>query len=344
MSAPSPDDPIAQWLPLLRQRQFQQAQEQLQALQPSLEQDRPALFEGCKLLLQWHMRPHRFSYDEGLSGAITGVSILRDEGYRPLIAWEMASVGYALGLLGDLETGIALLDVALDDIQQLGDVRGEIIFRYNQGGLHIYAHAPTAAENAFQAALVLCEGPYAKLKVGVLNNMSYARIFRARQPDTPEQEKRMLAEQALHQGRAALELAKNDPEYAIHEATILDNIAQSLFLLEKDAASKAYFLEGLSKSKTESIAHFALLIGYAELMMRNGRLDEARVTLQEAVNRQTPHRVGIVKDRLMAAQIELARRSGDESAAHSLWEERLQIVQDQYRERLRRVQIGRAHV
>lgn len=337
MSHPNPDDPITQWLPLLRQRQFKLAQDQLQALRPTLEQDRPALIEGCRLLMQWYMRPNRTEYEEGLSGAITGVSILRDEGYRPLIAWEMASVGYAMGLLGDLETSIAWLDVALEDVRQLDDVRGEIFFLAHKGSLLTYALELMSAESAFKTALALCEGPYAALKAGVLCSLSYWRIFKAQQSDTSELERRSLAEQALQDARDALELMKGNPEFETQECTALDNMAQSMLLLENYAQSETLFLQGLSKSQANVNVHFALLIGYAELLMCNNRIDEARLTLRQAAEKQTPHRVGLLKDRLMAAQIQLARLSGDDPAAQSLWEERLRIVQERYRERLRRV-------
>lgn len=337
MSHPAPNDEIAGWLQQVRQRQFKQAQELLDALQPSWEHERPALIEGCRLLLQWYLRPIPSEYEEGLSGAVTGVSILRDEGYRPLIAWDMASVGYALGVLGDLETGIAWLDLALEDVRSTNDVRGQIYFLAHQGSLFTYAHEMASAEIAFKVALDLCNGPHAGLKAGILNNLSYWRILKAQQAGTPLPEQRTLAEEALREAREAHELMKANPVFAASECTALDNMAQASFLLEDFRQSEALFQEGLSKSGVNVSFHFALLVGYSELKMRQGQFDEARQTLQQATERQSPHRVGILKDRLLAAQIQLARLSGDEQTVQSLWEERLQWVQARYRERLRRV-------
>jgi len=337
VSHPAPNDEIAGWLQQVRQRQFKQAQELLDALQPSWEHERPALIEGCRLLLQWYLRPIPSEYEEGLSGAVTGVSILRDEGYRPLIAWDMASVGYALGVLGDLETGIAWLDLALEDVRSTNDVRGQIYFLAHQGSLFTYAHEMASAEIAFKVALDLCNGPHAGLKAGILNNLSYWRILKAQQAGTPLPEQRTLAEEALREAREAHELMKANPVFAASECTALDNMAQASFLLEDFRQSEALFQEGLSKSGVNVSFHFALLVGYSELKMRQGQFDEARQTLQQATERQSPHRVGILKDRLLAAQIQLARLSGDEQTVQSLWEERLQWVQARYRERLRRV-------
>lgn len=114
-------------------------------------------------------------------------------------------------------------------------------------------------------------------------------------------------------------------------------MAQALFLLEHTAQAQALFEQGLRQSAANVNVHFALLIGLAELMMHTGQLQEAQQTLAQAVQRQSPHRVGILKDQLMAAQIELARRQGDQDAVQTLWQERLRWEQDRYRERLRRV-------
>lgn len=337
MSHSAPDDEIARWLPLLRQRQFAKASEQLQALEPTLGLERPALLEGCKLLLQWYGRPLATHYEVGLPGAITGVSILRDEGYRPLIAWDMASVGYAMGVLGDLETGIAWLDVAQEDIHSLGDQRGEIYFLAHKGSLLAYADALDESRQVFEQALALCTGPHEALRGGVLNSIAYWHVIKARQRGNTDLEVQAQAQLAVKVGRQALALMQGNPEFARFECSALENLAQGLTLLGDHEQAEALFEKGLRKATSNRDAQFGLLVGQAELMLREGRLKEAGSCLQQAVEKQSMHQVGMMTERLFMARIELARRSGAEEAAQSLWQERLHWEQDRYRERLRRV-------
>lgn len=337
MSRLPPDDTVAHLLRRVRQRQAPQALAELEALPPDLDSPQGVALEGCRLLLQWHARPVGTHYEVGLAGAITGVSVLREEGYRPLIAWDMASVGYAMGVLGDLETGIAWLDVALEDARQLQDQRGEIFFLSHQGSLLAYAERLEAAEQVFRQALALCVDAQAPIKAGVLTSLSYAALLKARQPQTPEADTRALAQQALDLAREGLALMQGQADFARFECSALDNMAQALVLLNSPAEAEALFVDGLRKSEGNRAAQFGLLIGHAELMLQDGRLAQAAQALQQAQDQPSLHQVGPSLQRLFAARIELARRQGPPEALEALWHERQQWVEDRYRARLQRV-------
>ena len=81
-----PDDPIVRALQRVRQRQIAPALAELEALTPDLDSPQGVALEGCRLLLRWYARPVSLHYEVGLAGAITGLSVLQGEGYRPLIA------------------------------------------------------------------------------------------------------------------------------------------------------------------------------------------------------------------------------------------------------------------
>ena len=126
-------DDIGRLLKLVRQRKFAQALSEVEPLRAAAPPEQAPLWNAVQDLLKWYARSPQQHYAPGLQEAMVAVLRLRDEGFEALIAWDLASVGYALGTLGDLETGIAWLDRAIDLARSQSDGRGLIFFMAPQG-------------------------------------------------------------------------------------------------------------------------------------------------------------------------------------------------------------------
>lgn len=337
MTHPAVDDAVVGLLTRMRQRQYDEAECELKALRARAQGGLQASLDGVDLLLQWYRRRQPGDFEDGLTGAITGVTLLRDAGYRPHIAWDLATVGYAMGVLGDLETGIAWLELATEDARQVDDQRGLVFFQAHQGSLLTYAEKFDAAHRVFEQALVACEGTQDQLRAGVLNNMAYARLLKAQDTQLTASQRADLARVALDLSEQSANLMRSTAEFRHYEASFLETFARAHMTLGDIQRAEAILIDALARPDMTTSTRRALLVTQAELLLAASRIDEATKAVEAAAQTVPDHRVGPDADRLVAIQIELASRRGNLAQVQDLWQRRLHQVQDRYRERLGKV-------
>ena len=90
--------------------------------------------EAGRALAQWRAAANAGRYGDGLVEAIGAVSHLEAGKYRPRLGWVYANVGFSLGMLGDLESGITWCEKGVDDATLRGDPQSLIVALDNLGG------------------------------------------------------------------------------------------------------------------------------------------------------------------------------------------------------------------
>ena len=84
---------------------------------------------------------------------------LRKRGYREGEGYTLAELGNAYAAAGDLQQGLAHLQLAIQLFDELGDVRASSYYRYHAGLVHQRLGDPDAAEALWRRALAVVE-PY----------------------------------------------------------------------------------------------------------------------------------------------------------------------------------------
>jgi len=299
------------------------------------EADRSVL-EGCRAFLQWRAaivagRP----WGEGLAEAVAGIAWLRQAASPPLIGWACSALGAALGQVGDFEAGLEWLEVGIEDALARNDRRQLVASHMQKGGLLLFADDPDRALAIFEQSHALCEGELESIRAGTLSDMSYCAIVMARRPGISDSERTDLAQRALDHATAALN-ADESPEYALWELEALSNQGAALSLLGRAAEAEVAFRRGLASAKASTRVHAELVVGYAELLIGDGRYAQAAELLGKPPS-HAPSLVDPTTDRTLELQIEVARSMGRGEDAHALWERRFRNMEERYRLRLRNV-------
>lgn len=330
-------DSIAALLRQLRERKSAEVERRARALLASCAAHEQPLVEAFLAVVEWRARAAQGApLGDGLREAIAGTTQLAQAELGASLGWISGNLGYALGLLGDLESGLAWLDGAINDALRRDD-RLQLVYAYShKATLLAFAEEHDRAVALFQQALALCEGPAAGIRAGLLNNVAYAHILRARRCGSGDPMRADLAREALRCADEALG-AEDSPEYWRWHGNALENRGIALRMLGRLDEAEACFVAGLGLPKVNPQLRADLSAGHAEVLIDRGRLGEARELLEQAAAILPEKRISETADRIFGLQIEIARREGRADDTHALWERRFRHVSERYRERLANV-------
>ena len=120
MSSPRRDK-ITPVLDLMRSRQYPLALERSRQTDPDHDAGEAQALSHCARLAEWYLAGLEGRVEEGLSEAVTAVSRLSEAGWRNQLGFAYGSIGFVFGLLGDFETGLEWLEVAIQDAHRRND-------------------------------------------------------------------------------------------------------------------------------------------------------------------------------------------------------------------------------
>jgi len=152
------DDQITALIALMRKRQHAQALRQAKTLIKGSEGGETEPLGHCKQLAQWYLAAMEGRGAEGLSDAVTAVARLSDAGWREQLGFAYGSLGFVFAMLGDFETGLEWLEVAIRDAERANDREQLAGCLSQKGGVLGFAEEWTAAFDCFTRALELA-GP-----------------------------------------------------------------------------------------------------------------------------------------------------------------------------------------
>lgn len=332
------DDQITALIALMRKRQHAQALRQAKTLIKGSEGGETEPLGHCKQLAQWYLAAMEGRGAEGLSDAVTAVARLSDAGWREQLGFAYGSLGFVFAMLGDFETGLEWLEVAIRDAERANDREQLAGCLSQKGGVLGFAEEWTAAFDCFTRALELA-GPGRSIpRTKALNNLSYTQYVRATQNSgLTEAQRRQLGREALEAADLALAEAA-EPERDRWRSWALSNRAAALALLGRLEDAEQAFKDGLALGLANPRAHLELLVGYAALLIDKGQTAQAAKLLEQAhLEAPAGGLVDASVDRIIELQIQLAERSGRTAEALKLSERRFRQAQNRYRARLRNV-------
>lgn len=292
----------------------------------------------CGRLARWYLAGLEGRVEEGLSEAVTAVSRLSEAGWRQQLGFAYGSIGFVFGLLGDFETGLEWLEVAIQDAQRRRD-REQLAGSISQkGGLLGFTEEWSAAFDCFTQALELAGPAPSVPRTKALNNLSYTQYLRACQgAGLSGAQRRRLALEALERADLALaELPGPDPDR--WRSWGLSNRAAALAFLGRHEEAEQAFQEGLALGLANPRGHLELLVGYAALLIDLGHPQRASKLLEQA-SAEAPAG-GLVDasvDRIFELQIQLAVAAGRHQEAVKIAGRRFRQAENRYRTRLRNV-------
>ena len=333
---------VAAILELVHHRRFSEARQRTRELVATCPSGDKDTAEACGRLADWRQAAHEGRPGDGLVEAVAAVSRLSEAGLRGKIGRFYANIGFSLGLTGDLESGLEWCEKGAEDALRRDD-RSSLITAYdNMGVLLGFAGDLDRAAELFNRVVALCRDAPEVAGVMALSNLAYCRILQANAEPEGGSALERLAREAVEKADAALAAAdavrEGDPlELAIARANALSNRGSALRLLGRAAEAEEAFRRGLSLPVANAQVKVELMVRLAGLQMDGGRLAEAGAMLDEAGAKVQAGLIDQAADMVLAERIRLARALGRPDEAARLWEERFQLSQRRYADRLRNV-------
>ncbi len=297
-----------------------------------------AALGDCRSLARWYLAGMEGRIQDGLDEAIAAVSRLSDAGWRDELGFAYGSIGFALGLSADFETGLQWLEQSIQDAQRRGDLAQLAGSLSHKGAVLAFADELEPAFDCFTQALEVAGPEPSVPRTKALNNLAYTLLARAAQPGHTDDERDQLAGQALARAEMALAELTGVPAAARWRSWALSNQAAALALLGRKDEALLCFQAGLALGKSNPRVHLELLVGCAALLLETGAWVEAGKLLDEAAQDAggcAP--ADATADRQIELQIELAVLNGRSDEALKLSSRRFEQSRDRYRSRLRTV-------
>ena len=338
MSSSPRRDKITPVLDLLRSRQYPLALERSRQTSPDHDAGEAQALAHCARLAQWYLAGLEGRVEEGLSEAVAAVSRLSEAGWRNQLGFAYGSIGFVFGLLGDFETGLEWLDVAIQDAHRRSDQEQLAGVISQKGGVLGFTEEYGAAFECFREALVLAGPATSVPRAKALNNLSYTQYVRACHGPGLQHEQRqklMLDSLALADTALAQVPAQAQDRW---RSWGLSNRAAALAFLGRHEEAEQAFQQGLDLGLANPRGHLELLVGYAALLIELGRHQEASTLLdQAALEAPAGGLVDASVDRIIELQIQLAVAAGRHEEAVKLSDRRFRQAESRYRTRLRNV-------
>ena len=331
-------DKITPIIDLMRSREFALAVEASGHPCADCDAGETEALSHCGRLAQWYLAGLEGRVEEGLSKAVTAVFRLSEAGWREQLGFAYGSIGFVFGLLGNFETGLEWLEVAIQDAQRRKDREQLAGVISQKGGLLGFTEEWSAAFDCFSQALKLAGPAPSVPRTKALNNLSYTQYLRASQGAglSRAQRHRLALEALASADRALTEVP--DPAPARWRSWGLSNRAAALAFLGRHEEAEQAFQEGLALGLANPRGHLEIRVGYAALLIELGQPQRASKLLEQAAAEAPAG--GLVDasvDRIFELQIRLAVAAGHYQEAVEIAGRRFRQAEDRYRIRLRNV-------
>ena len=328
-------DSIEAILQLARERKWSESLERAEALLASCDAKHRPAAEACHAVVTWRASvAGGGALEDGLPEAIAGIARLEEVGCEASLGWLFDFIGYAVGLLGDFETGLALIERSVEDALQRDDRRQVIQARSHHASLLMFTEDNDRALISLQQALDHCGDEDDVIRAGLANNIAYCRILSARRCAREDPKRAELARQALDDADEALSNSATPPNW---RGTLLDTRGAALGMLGRYSEAEAAFVEGLRQPAVSGRTRVNLMINYAKVLIAGGKYTPAADLLVRAEAEVVDDLVDDVRERILALQIEIARHFSRHDEVDALWARRYRQIVDRHSERLRNV-------
>ena len=322
----------------MRSRQYPLALERARQSGPDCDAGETEALAHCARLAQWYLAGLDGRVEEGLSEAVTAVSRLSEAGWRNQLGFAYGSIGFVFGLLGDFETALEWIEVAIQDAQRRNDVEQLAGAISQKGGVLGFTEEWRAAFECFRKALELAGPTPSVPRTKALNNLSYTQYVQACDGVglSPEQRQQLVREALALADLALAEVP--GPARDRWRSWGLSNRASALAFLGRHEEAEQAFQQGLALGLANPRGHLEMLVGYAALLIELGRNQQAHTLLEQAaVEAPAGGLVDASVDRIFELQIQLAVAAGRHEEAVKLSDRRFRQAENRYRTRLRNV-------
>ncbi len=293
---------------------------------------RPAL-EACRQLASWLGPALSGEGETGLPQAIASVTLLEREGYGPDLAWTCSAVGFCMGLLGNVETGLQWIERAI------------------AGARRRRAHADLCSALGDKAAVLTLFGSYdralrvhaevAEVALGLpghnwpteRNNHASCCILAARELAADDPRRPELAAQALGLARLALK-DLGPPPWTWQHGWSLCNQGHALRLLQRPAEAEAAYAEALTLADVRGRYLCDAASNLAALLTDCGRHEEAQRWLDIAMAQVDASLLDRTLDLILETQARLHASAGRVQEAMASSEQRYHRLQQRYQLRV----------
>ena len=288
---------------------------------------RLSALNACRTAVAWHLAALEGRCASGLEEAIAAIEGLSHLGFEQHLEPLRIAAGFAMGLTGNVETGLQWVGRVAESAQARGDLA---VLRFAVGdraALHSVAGDYEASEQQYTTYFPLWDTGAApdaspaerRVRATMLNNWAFCRLLWARSLPEGSPRRQQVATRALESADAARSLTPG-PEGAIWTTWSLSNRGHALTLLGRwDEAEQTYSeCEALQPAhpRIDAVA----MAGQARLMAETGRFDQARRLLERAHEIAPDDLLDSTLDLIIDTGVLLAKRARDiDGLAH--WSE-----------------------
>lgn len=281
-------------------------------------------------------------YEAGLARVRAPLERLEARGLEPQLGYAYSSIGFAIGKLGDPQTGLHWVARASRSADRAGPVVARIKALNDEGCLHgLLHHHEQAVRKLMQASTLAQQGAPRLAQVGSMVNLTYALLLQARSllQQGLASRARAVAQRAL----AWADRARRAGEPGTEVAPVMllgADVFRARALLLLDQCDEAQRLLRAALQQVEEVqayrqVHVEALRAWVALYRQQGRLDEARQHLQRALTLCDEEGYEPVRLDVLEEGIELETEQGEPSAALALWLQHFAVTRAQHRARQR---------
>jgi|GEM_PF-2303648 len=273
-------------------------------------------------------------YEAGILTSLPAISKLERHGYRPFLDWAYSPLGFSLGMLGTPEIGLEWVSKAITGAEQRTDESQLRRSLNDEGRLFAMLEEEERSIAAFEKVLALQDAAWNVFEeADFLNDIAHTYLHFARRTEQDFDKRTQLALKALELAQSALDMlkAQNHDHLTISS---LENLGSALTILGRFPEAEEAFVRALPLSESNERIHVELLASYALLLCELGRYDEADSMLQRAYEQAQARNQEASFDHIIEARIRLEVMTGKNAEALLWSEQRLRLMESQYRKRL----------
>jgi diguanylate cyclase (GGDEF)-like protein len=330
------NDRIARLLAPARERRHLAALAEVEAALAHAEGHEQAVLARCADLLGWYRELLVWNLAAPFAPAVDAIASLEREGLGGHLDWAYAGAGFALAFLGDIETGLAWIDRAVELARSRGDEPMLLRALTNRASVLALVGEYDEALSAYGETLARL-GPAPTLeRATALQNKAFTLILQARDAGADALLRADAACEALAaatEGLAALE----DPDAGRWRAWGLGNQGSAHALLGETARAEQAYVAGLALAASTPRVALEIMTSYAALLLDAERFDEASALIERAHRDAPPDVLDSTVDRIFALRIRLETLGGRAEQALRWSERRFARLDAQFRARLRHV-------
>ncbi len=275
-------------------------------------------------------------YEEALDSIIPALDELERSSFNNRLAWLHSMVGFAVGMMGNPERGLAWTARAVDAVDATPASVDSFTAYSNHGCLLGMAGEHDASKQALEQALGIA---LATEQVGsqfiALSNISYGLLMKLQETEAlTVVQRKSLANQALKYAERARKLCSGD-DLGLDPAGMDSLIGQAMLHAGNVAGARAMFAQALQIGPTHPPVSAELHLGFAVALRLGADFEDARAHLRVAHDIAAAAQLALTLDRVMAEGVALESAAGNTAAVLDWTTRRCQFLERHYKQRLR---------